>query len=187
MDNQKPQTFFLKRSWTHLIVSVIGALLAIATVCLLPISQTALLMAIGLIIGVTFIACWRAKAQGRDDVISFVLFRRESLSVPMSEPMSGLMAGGDAATSIRLERDPLSITLMRASQTPVMPSPAFQPVPCHGMVHRGSVVTPWFVSILYRQDNDHWWRWAWPHVISVWPDSMPSDDFRRLRVLLKWG
>jgi toxin CptA len=45
----------------------------------------------------------------------------------------------------------------------------------------GSFVHPWFTSIVWRPEAARWSR-----VIAVWPDSLPADQFRELRVWLRW-
>lgn len=44
-----------------------------------------------------------------------------------------------------------------------------------------TVVLPWFVALRYRKpDRRH------DDILAVFPDMLPADDFRRLRVWLKW-
>jgi toxin CptA len=50
-----------------------------------------------------------------------------------------------------------------------------------GMRMRGSFVHPWFTSIVWRPDGARLSR-----IIAVWADSLPRDQFRELRVWLRW-
>jgi len=45
----------------------------------------------------------------------------------------------------------------------------------------GSFVHPWFTTILWRPDGARFSR-----AVVVMPDSLPADQFRELRVWLKW-
>ena len=48
-------------------------------------------------------------------------------------------------------------------------------------VHPQSTVLPWLVVLRYRPQAGQRWR-AWV----ILADSLPAEDFRRLRVWLKW-
>lgn len=54
-----------------------------------------------------------------------------------------------------------------------------------GSVVEGSLVLARLVILRCRRDRDRWWQpdrgWL------LLPDSIPADDFRRLRVRLRWG
>jgi len=45
----------------------------------------------------------------------------------------------------------------------------------------GSVLT----TIVWRGDDDPWWRLS--RAILILPDTLPPDEFRRLRVVLRYG
>jgi hypothetical protein len=51
-----------------------------------------------------------------------------------------------------------------------------------GRVLDGSFVAPWFTTVRWKPDDGHLSR-----TIAVLPDMLSGDDFRHLRVLLKWS
>ena len=51
-----------------------------------------------------------------------------------------------------------------------------------GHVRSATFVHPWFTSIVWRPDGARWSR-----SIPLVPDMLDVDDFRRLRVLLRYG
>jgi hypothetical protein len=51
-----------------------------------------------------------------------------------------------------------------------------------GHVRASTFVHPWFTSIVWRPDGARWSR-----SVPLLPDMMDIDDFRRLRVLLRYG
>ena len=55
-----------------------------------------------------------------------------------------------------------------------------------GTVLSGAFVSPWFTAVRYALPDDPRWRKWWPHIIPIWPDSIAADQFRHLRVALKW-
>ena len=54
-----------------------------------------------------------------------------------------------------------------------------------GAILDDSYVGAWLTTVIWRADEDAWWRQA--RVILILPDSLPPDDFRRLRVALRYG
>jgi hypothetical protein len=55
-----------------------------------------------------------------------------------------------------------------------------------GYVAEGGFVTPLFTTVAYRLDRDPVWRRRWPRVLPLWRDALDRDQFRRVRVRLKW-
>ena len=51
-----------------------------------------------------------------------------------------------------------------------------------GHVRRATYVGPWLTSIVWRPDGAWWSR-----SLLVVPDMLPEDDFRRLRVMLRYA
>ena len=51
-----------------------------------------------------------------------------------------------------------------------------------GHVRSATFVHPWFTSIVWRADGKRWSR-----TLPIVPDMLDLDDFRRLRVLLRYG
>ena len=61
---------------------------------------------------------------------------------------------------------------------------------CEGCSHPGTIlddtfVGAWLTTIVWRRDGLPWWHPA--SAIVVLPDMLPPDDFRRLRVALRYG
>ena len=61
---------------------------------------------------------------------------------------------------------------------------------CKGQAHAGSIlddsyVGAWLTTIVWRAEGRRWWRPA--RTILVLPDTLPRDDYRRLRVVLRYG
>jgi len=54
-----------------------------------------------------------------------------------------------------------------------------------GAILDDSYVGARLTTIVWRADGDPWWRPA--RAILVLPDTLPPDDFRRLRVALRYG
>ena len=51
-----------------------------------------------------------------------------------------------------------------------------------GRVHRDSYVGAWCTTLVWRPDG----RWL-SRAILLLPDMLPAEDFRRLRVMLRYG
>jgi hypothetical protein len=56
---------------------------------------------------------------------------------------------------------------------------------CDGAILDDSYVGAWLTTIVWRADGTPWWHPA--RAIVVLPDTLPEDDFRRLRVALRYG
>ncbi len=54
-----------------------------------------------------------------------------------------------------------------------------------GAIEDDSYVGAMLTTIVWRPDGLAWWRRA-PSIL-ILPDMLPADDFRRLRVLLRYG
>jgi hypothetical protein len=54
-----------------------------------------------------------------------------------------------------------------------------------GVILDDSYVGAWLTTIVWRRDAMPWWRPA--RAIVVLPDTLPEDEFRRLRVVLRYG
>ena len=51
-----------------------------------------------------------------------------------------------------------------------------------GQVRASTYVGAWITTIVWRQDG-----WHWSRSILVLPDMLPAEDFRRLRVMLRYA
>ena len=56
---------------------------------------------------------------------------------------------------------------------------------CEGSILDDSYVGAWLTTIVWCADGEPWWHPA--HTILVLPDTLPRDEFRRLRVVLRYG
>ena len=56
---------------------------------------------------------------------------------------------------------------------------------CTGTILDDSYVGSALTTIVWRADGDPWWRLA--RTMLFVPDSLPPDDFRHLRVVLRYG
>lgn len=54
-----------------------------------------------------------------------------------------------------------------------------------GAILDDSYVGSRLATIVWRPDGEAWWRPA--HAILILPDTLPSEEFRRLRVALRYG
>jgi hypothetical protein len=54
-----------------------------------------------------------------------------------------------------------------------------------GSIHDDSYVGACLTTIVWRADGERWWRPA--RTVVILPDSLPRDEFRRLRVVLRYG
>jgi hypothetical protein len=54
-----------------------------------------------------------------------------------------------------------------------------------GAVLDDSYVGPTLTTLVWRADDDPWWRPA--RAMLILPDTLPPDAFRRLRVVLRYG
>ena len=54
-----------------------------------------------------------------------------------------------------------------------------------GAILDDSYVGPTLTTLLWRADGDPWWRPA--RAILILPDTLSPDEFRRLRVVLRYG
>jgi len=54
-----------------------------------------------------------------------------------------------------------------------------------GVILDDSYVGAWLTTIVWRADGTPWWRPA--RAIVVLPDTLPEDEFRQLRVVLRYG
>ena len=58
--------------------------------------------------------------------------------------------------------------------------------PQQGEVLTGAFVMPWFATVPYRLPGDGAQKKIWPRALPLWRDSMNAEDFRAVRVRLRW-
>ena len=165
---QDPRWLRLRPSRIHLAVTVAGGLAAAIILALLPLPWWVRLAFVAAAILLTLREMHRAWQFGAGAVTAFYLFDVEP---------SVDAAAGAADT----EKFALAICLHHGA------APRQKAVAeVEGVVLSGAYVTPWYSSLPYRLPDDPWWRQWWPRIISLWPDSLDADAFRRVRVQLKW-
>lgn len=108
------------------------------------------------------------------------------LSVPtIAHLVTGLALGGWALLACRLHawrRAPQSVVEVMLSSDAVIVVRRRDGRLVAGHVRGGSFVHPWFTSIVWRPDGARRTR-----TLPLAPDMLDADDFRRLRVLLRYG
>ncbi len=166
--NQDPRWLQLRPSRIHLVLTVAGGLAAGIILALLPWPWWVQLALVAATILLALREMRRARLLGADAVTAFYLLDVER----SSDAAGGAADAGKVALGIRL----------RHGAAPERKTAA----EVEGMVQSGAYVTPWFSSLPYRLPDDPWWRQRWPRIISLWPDSLDADAFRRVRVQLKW-
>ena len=165
--DQDPRWLRLRPSRIHLALTVVGTLVACSIIALLPLPWG---QRLALIAAVTLLATWetrRARLLGAGAINAFYL-----LDAGTSTDATAGSKGADGALAIRLRYD---VAPEQKASAEV-----------EGVVLPGAYVTPWFSNLPYRLPNDPRWRQRWPRIISLWPDSLDADSFRRVRVQLKW-
>ena len=113
--------------------------------------------------------------KGRDSIGAFYLFDLDIASTPaVPDAQAGKsMAGAD------LPR--LGIRIRFAIAAKHLDSAERE-----GIVLQRAFVSPWFTALRYRLPGEAAWRRWWPRVIPMWSDSLDSQEFRKVRVALKW-
>jgi hypothetical protein len=84
--------------------------------------------------------------------------------------LHGSRAAPDAVVEVMLSSDAMIVVRRRDEQLVA------------GHVRSGSYVHPLFTSIVWRPDRARWSR-----TLPLVPDMLDVDDFRRLRVMLRYG
>lgn len=156
--NQDPRWLRLRPSRIHLALAVAGGTGACLIALLLPAPAWARMALLVALILLTVREVRRARLLGGQPVLAFYLIDAEPLAAAPN-PGSG--------PAIRLR-------LATASEQ-------------EGIVLSGAYITPWFSSLPYCLADDPPWRRRWPRLLALWPDSLDADEFRRVRVRLKWG
>ena len=161
-------------------MAVAGAIGAGAVVALLP---TPAWVQSGLIVAIVLLALHeiqRARLGGAGAASAFCLF-------DINTTAAEIAGDGTIATTAHTARPALAIRLRVASQQGKKGNTGHKlPAELEGVVLANAYVTPWFTSLPYRLTSDPPWRQRWPRIISLWPDSLDADAYRRVRVQLKW-
>ncbi len=162
----------------NLAVSMVGALLAYPVMLLVEGMSPAI--RIGLLVLFSIAMAWDLHLillRGRQSVRAFYLLDRDTVSTAAD----GAAQPVDGRSQPEGRRQVLSIRVRRA-KAPV----AEGAQGCEGEVLGGAFVSPWFAALRYRLPGDPPWRRWLPRIIPLWSDSIDADEFRRIRVVLKW-
>jgi hypothetical protein len=118
---------------------------------------------------------WQIFQKGQDAVVAFWVEPLSSATNDAADPLLSPNAeNADAtqrtgnATRLRLH---LRTRAGRTREASILPR---------------SFVSFYFVSIMYAHEDDAAWRRKLPRTLAIWPDSIPPEDARKLRVTLKW-
>lgn len=160
-----PRWIVLRISRINIALNSVGVLMAIGAMAFLPIPPW-LRTAMALVFLVAF--AWDLRLillKNRDSVDAFYLFDLDSLApANATDPWA-------AKLGIRIRYAIVGVIGVQEAE---------------GTVLSGAFVSPWFTAVRFALADDPRWRKWWPHIIPIWPDSIAADQFRRLRVALKW-
>ncbi len=179
-DNQDPRWVVLTPSATNLGLTLGAGLLAGASLWLIDISEwlRALILMVALIVLVFDIYLIRFKSS--DAVDAFYLFERD-VAVVAAQTLS-TAEGGHSVTHETVAGE-LAVRIRYAN--PGKRKTAANDV-VEGVVTKSPYVSTYFTTIPYCLPNDPAWRKWFPHVLSLWADSLDREQFRQVRVKLKW-
>jgi hypothetical protein len=161
-----PRWIPLRVSRINMTISALGVLLALGALALVPLQQW---IRLGLAAAFLGAFVWDLRLilmLTRQSVGSFYLFDLDAI------PHSGDSASPRAKLGIRLRYVITDRLLVQRE--------------AEGVVLSGAFVSPWFTALRYALPQDPRWRRWWPHIIPLWPDSLPAEAFRTVRVALKW-
>ena len=168
--NADPRWITVRVSRINLAVTLIGALLAFPGLFLVPLSAQ---VRIALLVAFVLAIAWDLYLiflKSPDSARAFYLF---DLDVPKSALTPGKVEKSSSA-------DPVLGVQMRVTGSSLLGAEK------SGVVLRAAFVSPWFTALRYRLPNDPAWRRYWPHVIPLWSDSIDKEEFRKIRVALRW-
>jgi hypothetical protein len=169
-ENQDPRWIALNPSNTNLVLTLGSGVIACAALWLIDIPEWVRAGILLLAFVVLSMDVYLVRLKSRDAVGAFYLFERDVV----------VMADGDVAQSPQKE---LCVRI-RYRNTAKLKSPAEAEV--EGVVHKTPYVSTYFSTIPYRLPSDPAWRRYMPRTISLWADSLDHEQFRQVRVQLKW-
>ena len=165
-----PRWLTIRVSRINLAVTLIGAAVAFPAILIVqlpPLTQVSLLAMF------TFALGWDLYViylKAPDSARAFSLF---DLDRPATTP-------GDAASNKAKSTAPVLGIRLRVTGTSLAGTEKT------GTVLRAAFVSPWFTTLRYRLPEDSKWRRCWPHIIPLWADSLDKEEFRKVRVALRW-
>lgn len=164
-----PRWIPVRVSCINLAVTIVGALISFPVLMLLPIALWIRLTLLGVFTAAMAWDIYLILLKAPGSVGAFYCF---DLDRSPSSPSD---------TAPTAERPRLGIRIQRARQS----RNGLASV-CEGVVLQKAFISPWFTTLRYRLDDDAPWRRWWPRVIPLWPDSIGKEEFRKIRVALKW-
>ncbi len=171
-----PRWITLRASRINLGITIAGVLLAFPVIWL--IRDLPLWVLISLIFAFTLSVAFDLRLillKDRNSVEAFYLF---DLDLPMPPP-------AEASKVAKAKTDGTTPKLgIRIKFANVATHPAS--VEREGTVLPNAFVSPWFTALRYHLSGDPGWRRFWPRVIPLWRDGLDPQEFRKIRVMLKW-
>jgi hypothetical protein len=169
-DIQDPRWIRLQPSTINLILTLTSAILACGVLWLIDIEEwmRAIILLLALIVLTIDIYIVRFKSS--DAVAAFYLVERDVI-----------VASNPDAPSLPEKQLWVRIRYLNTAK---MKSPDAAEI--EALVHRAPYVSTYFSTIPYTLPNDPKWRRWMPRVISLWGDSLDREQFRQVRVQLKW-
>ncbi|MEP7154970.1 MAG: hypothetical protein ABI905_04310 [Betaproteobacteria bacterium] len=167
-----PRWILLRVSRINLAITLLGALLAFPLMWWLSMVPAWIRFALLMVFAASMAwDLWLILLKGRHSVGAFYLFDLDRAGPRTAE--GARAAGSDAPKlGIQIRFANAAKHLLSAEREGVVLPKAF--------------VSPYFTALRYRLPDDPAWRRYWPRVIPLWTDSLDADEFRRLRVMLKW-
>ncbi len=163
-----PRWISLRVSRINLLINAVGVLVALGMLALVPLP---IWLIVGLAVAFCAASLWDLRLillKSRQSVSAFYLFDIDANAD--SEPTTGSPPSKKLGIRVRYA---IASSLQTTREA-------------EGVILHGAFVSPWFTAVRYALPQDPRWRKWWPHIIPVWPDSLPADSFRQLRVALKW-
>lgn len=165
-----PRWIPVRVSRINLAVTVVGALVTFPVLLLLPIALWIRLALLGVFTAAMAWDIYLILLRAPGSVGAFYCF-------DLDRPAA---SSSDMAPSVNRPR--LGIRVRRAQQS----RKGTESTAGEGVVLPKAFISPWFTALRYRLDDDARWRRWWPRVIPLWPDSIGKEEFRKIRVALKW-
>ena len=163
-----PRWIALRVSRINLLINAVGTLVALGMLALVPLP---IWLIVGLAVAFCAASLWDLRLillKSHQSVGAFYLFDIEANAL-----------SGTTAASPPLKKLGIRVRYAIASGLQATRE-------AEGVILQGAFVSPWFTAVRYALPQDPRWRKWWPHIIPIWPDSLPADSFRQVRVALKW-
>ena len=164
-----PRWIQLKPSRIQIALTLLGAALAISILVLVDWPNSVPVYWRWVIVGLGILATgWEVK----------IVFRRGANAV-----RAFYLVELDADADAESDQDSKTATLATKLGIRLQCNNA---VILQGDVADGAFVMPWFATVPYRLPGDGRIRKLWPRTLPLWRDSMNAEDFRAVRVRLRW-